>query len=93
MEAGKMAWRWAAGGVYSHQCETRKDIMALCARCNGKGLIPCPQCGGRGVRDNAQLDLPGSAVRDDERCPACAGTGSVVCPACDGSGEVDDEDD
>jgi DnaJ-class molecular chaperone len=66
--------------------------MRICARCNGKGLINCPRCEGRGTEGDGQLELlaaPGAAPK----CPRCQGAGTVVCPACEGSGTVEDEDD
>ena len=67
--------------------------MPICARCNGKGILACPACEGRGTVDEAQLELIPEAARSSHRCPACRGKGMVACPDCEGSGEVEDQDD
>ncbi len=67
--------------------------MPICARCNGKGLLPCPKCDGHGVVDEIQLELLASAPRSPGKCSKCKGTGMVACPDCEGSGMVDDNDD
>lgn len=67
--------------------------MRICARCNGKGLVNCPHCQGRGEMDEEQLELIAAAARSARKCPKCRGTGLVACPDCEGSGTVDDEDD
>jgi DnaJ-class molecular chaperone len=69
--------------------------MPICSRCNGKGTISCPACGGRGVAEDPQLEtgLFGEAPPRPAPCPGCKGRGTVVCPDCEASGEVDDDDD
>jgi DnaJ-class molecular chaperone len=67
--------------------------MAICAHCNGKGTIRCPDCAGVGTRAEAQLDLLTGRSQSPLPCPKCKGTGTVACPACEASGEVEDDDD
>jgi len=67
--------------------------MPICARCNGKGLITCPDCAAPRGADEGQLELITVTSRSPHPCPACNGTGLVACPECEGSGLVDDEDD
>jgi DnaJ-class molecular chaperone len=68
--------------------------MPICARCNGKGTLECPECEGRGVvEEEAQLELITETARSSDKCPVCTGKGIVACPDCEGSGEVDDGDD
>ena len=67
--------------------------MPICARCNGKALINCPKCDGRGVVDEDQLELIAGTSPGPRKCSKCRGTGMVACPDCEGSGTVDDEDD
>jgi DnaJ-class molecular chaperone len=67
--------------------------MPACTRCNGKGSIGCPECGGRGTAEEGQLELLMEPPRGAPHCPACNGTGSIPCPVCDGSGATEDDND
>ncbi len=66
--------------------------MPTCTRCGGKGVVNCPECDGRGVRDEGQLELLADPALRAAGCPACAGAGTQSCPVCDGTGVEDNED-
>jgi DnaJ-class molecular chaperone len=56
----------------------------LCSRCEGTGIIDCPECDGSGV------------IVGLGSCGRCYGAGEIVCPSCHGSrteivGERDDD--
>ena len=53
--------------------------MSTCARCQGKGTIPCPVCKGSGT----EFSLLGPT-----KCGQCNGTGEVKCPVCNGKGYI-----
>ena len=56
--------------------------MSKCKDCNGTGLkYPnCSECGGAGLVDNPNPNIPYSMV-----CPICDGE---LCSTCNGKGEV-----
>ncbi len=66
--------------------------MPTCTRCGGKGVINCPNCDGRGVMEEGQLELLADPDHRAGGCPECGGAGTLACPICDGTGAVEDED-
>lgn len=61
-----------------------------CKRCNGRGVIPCPKCGGTGeLPDGSDCDYcyPPEDYRDIEFDPMTLEyRASVPCPDCDRTG-------
>jgi hypothetical protein len=57
---------------------------AVCARCQDKGEIECPQC----ERGKVKTSCPRCHGEGYERCVKCNGTGGTPCPACKGTGNV-----
>lgn len=72
------------------------DRLGTCDDCHGTGSadgeepVPCPVCGGSGMRTVVQQTILGR-MQTSVPCDACQGTGSIVehpCPTCDGQGRV-----
>ncbi len=66
------------------------DVETACHTCGGSGAQPgtspivCPECGGRGVRSEAQ-----GLFALSQPCPRCRGNGTIVeqpCSSCRGAG-------
>lgn len=55
----------------------RRNAMATCRQCNGKGEIPCIHCYGSG-----------KGYRPDGKCNYCRGEKTQTCPECGGSGKA-----
>lgn len=58
-----------------------KRIQYKCPHCNGRGLIKCYMCWGRGGKYNAY-----DPIDHWSECVICDGTGLVTCPVCGGRG-------
>lgn len=52
-----------------------------CDRCNGNGVIDCPNCSGQYAVQ--------AGSESDQLCPHCHGTKTICCDMCNGSGLLD----
>lgn len=56
--------------------------MSDCNRCGGDGVVPCPDCNGKGGRE-VERYKDGEVVGTDwSDCVGCDGQGVIDCPAC-----------
>lgn len=60
--------------------------MSVCSRCEGKRLVACNNCDGKG-------DMYFVPVLDiwESDCSDCHGSGVVMCPSCHGRGFTQSE--
>lgn len=67
--------------------------MAVCNKCNGKGICKCTKCNGKGVitiKDISFISYTGAPFKVTKNCPACGGKGWKKCTDCRGTGETKD---
>ena len=74
-------------------------MRTACTRCDGKGLLECPKCEGRGriapLLDRTEASATPSFVDEDldqaSVCVNCDRRGVIPCPTCQGTGQSGDE--
>ncbi|HZK93665.1 MAG TPA: hypothetical protein VFC67_05615 [Prolixibacteraceae bacterium] len=62
------------------------DIKSTCSKCNGKGIIKCPGCGGSGKLEQIN-EIRGETAIKVVSCAGCHGRGTRTCGLCGGSGQ------
>ena len=66
----------------------RRFAPRPCADCKGRGTIPCPACGGKGIASSKTITCPVCKGKGGGRCGYCRGTGRMRCDNCNGRGRI-----
>lgn len=66
-------------GAYPRSISSFEDESMKCPTCEGKGVLKCHECNGRGWK---------AGILATVKCMTCDGKGMIRCANCDGKGYV-----